>query len=190
MEESRLRTLRRKQLIYMNLVFAFTLLILLALVLSQASGAVVYTVLGIIFLIPPISLQIAKRPHPFLQFFPGMKELTRYEMEKLGDSWRRYYTSGFLLQFALSIFFFIQALMRDGKTPFTEGIPFWYLIVIPLIMLLILNLNLRFHARRMDQKTPEQLKVYADEKMLFSLIFASVSIVMTLLGTIVVIVMT
>ncbi|SEN03611.1 hypothetical protein [Lihuaxuella thermophila] len=190
MEERRLNNLRRKQFIYMNLMFAVTLILLLGLVLSRASGVVVYSVLGLIFLIPAISLQISKRPHPFLQLFPGMKELIRYELDKLGNSWRRYYTSGFLLQFALSIFFFIQALIRDGNTPFMEGIPFWYLIVIPLVMLLVLNFNLRVHTRRIDQKTPEQLKVYADDKMLFSLVFASVSVVMTLLGTLVVMVMT
>lgn len=190
MEESRLRTLRRKQMLYMNILFVISLLLFFTLVISEATAPVIYTVLGLIFLISPLSLQIVKRPNPFLLLFPGMKELFQYEKEKLGESWRNYHTSGFILQMVLSLFFFIQAMMREADAPFMEGIPSWYLIVIPLILFVMVNMNTRFHARRIDQKTEEQLKAYAYEKMLFSIVFASVALVMTVLGAIVVIMMT
>ncbi|MBA4493107.1 hypothetical protein ACFO25_07500 [Paenactinomyces guangxiensis] len=190
MEESRLRTLRRKQLLYTNLLFLVNLLIVFALIAFQAAAPVVYTVLGLIFLIPPLSLQIMKRPNPLLFYLPGMKELFQYEMDKLGSNWRRYYTSSSILLVALSVFFFVQAVMQDGNKLFMEGMPVWYLVVIPLALIYIGNMNLRFHARRLDEKTPEQLKAYAYDKMLFSLVFASVSVVMTVLGAIVVMLMT
>lgn len=58
-----------------------------------------------------------------------------------------------------------------------------------MIVLLIINLNHRSHTKRMDGKTPEQLHTYAEEKRLFSIVFASVTLGMTLIGTCVVMLM-
>jgi Ca2+/Na+ antiporter len=190
MEESRLRTLRQKQFLFTNVLYLAYILLVAGLIVSGASAFIIYSVLGTVFLISPLAIQVMKKPNPFLLLFPEMKELYEYEKEKLGSSWRSYHTANFFLQIALSIFFFIQAIFHDSSAPFMEGIPLWYFIVIPLILLYIGNMNLRFHIRRIDTKSPEQLKVYAYEKMLFSIVFASVAVGMTLIGVIVVMILT
>lgn len=184
MEMQKLQELRKRQWGYTNLVFIILLALFYLLIYLELSSRAVYFLLGIAFLLVPINSWIFKRPQPWLTLFPGMKELVQYEKEKLQDSWRHYYTASAILFSVFSIFFFVQALFRSDR-PFMEGIPFWYLIVVPVILLLIGNLNIRFHIRRMDNKTPEQLKVFAYERMLFTTVFASVVLAMTLLGALI-----
>jgi hypothetical protein len=190
MEAHCLQALRKKQRWYMNIWFLIYILLFGSLILARTSAVMIYLGLGFLFLLSSIRLQWLKYAHPCLLFFPGMRKLEQYESRKLGESWRKYHTSEFILQMALSLFFFVQAFVRERNVPFIEAIPFWYLVIMVLLFLWIGNMNLFFHARRIDQKTAEQLKAYADDKMLFSLVFSFVFLVMTLLGTIIMLVMT
>lgn len=182
MQMQKLQELRKRQWIYTNVVFVILLALFYLLIFFNLSSRVVYILLGIAFLIVPINSWLFKRPQPWMTLFPEMKELVQYEKEKLQDSWRQYYTASSILFLVFSIFFFIQAIFRSGHLPFIEGIPFWYFIVVPIILILIGNINFRIHIRRIDTKTPEQLKVFAYDRMLFSTVFASVVLVMTLIG--------
>lgn len=185
MLEGRLQGLRKQQVIYSNLLWVVYLAIPLSLAIWGATAPVVYSVLGVLMLVSPFWLLVLKRPNPLLLLFPGMKELARYEEEKLGEHWRRYNLSGLFLSIALSIFFFVQAVMRNGNDPFIVGIPFWYLLAVPVLVLWVANINLRFHSRRIDQKTTEQLQAYADDRILLSIIFASVLSVFAVVGALV-----
>jgi Ca2+/Na+ antiporter len=190
MEANRLQALRKKQRLYLNIELVAYILIFGILILAGTAAVLIYLGLGFLFFLSSIRLQWMKHAHPRLLLFPGMKELDQYESRKLGESWRKYHISQFILQMVLSLFFFVQAFVREGNVPFIEAVPFWYLAVMVLVLLWIGNVNLRLHVRRIDQKTAEQLKAYANDKMLFSIVFASVFLVMTILGTIIVLVMT
>jgi cytochrome c biogenesis factor len=190
MEANRLQALRKKQVLYLNIGFTAYILLCGSLILARTSAVILYLGLGCLFLFSAIRLQWMKHSAPWLPRFSGMKELEQYESRKLGESWRKYYTSHFILQMVLSLFFFVQAFVRERNVPFSEVIPFWYLALMVLLLFGVGNLNLRLHARRIDRKTAEQLKAYADDKMLFSLVFASVFLVMTILGTLIVLVLT
>lgn len=185
-EESRLATLRKKQIVYSNILYITYMVIIFGLISVRLSAPVLYGILGGFFVIVPIILYFIKINNPLILLFPQMKEIFQYEKEKLGENWRRYYTSGFLMQVALGIFFIVQAFFRAGDGAFIDGIPMWYFIVTPIVMLVIGNVNLRFHIRRMDGKTVEQLKDYAYDKMLFSTVFFSVALVFILVGAVVV----
>jgi len=184
MQKQKLQELRKRQWVYTNLVFVILLAIFYLLVLLNISSKTMYVLLGVAFLVYPLSTMLAKSPQPLVAFFPGMRELIGYEKDKLQDSWRHYYASSAILFVAFSVFFFIQAIFRPGNAPFMEGIPSWYLIAIPLVLFFIGNMNLRFHNRRIDGKSPEQLKAYALERMLFSIVFAAVVLGMTVIGAI------
>ncbi|TCS94788.1 hypothetical protein [Hazenella coriacea] len=186
MEESRLATLRKKQILYSNILYIAYMGIIAGLIISQLSAPVLYGVLGGFFILLPLLLYFIKVNNPPLLLFPQMKEIFQYEKEKLGENWRRYYTSGFLMQAALGIFFIVQAFFRAGDGAFIEGIPMWYFIATPIVMLVVGNVNLRFHIRRMDGKSVEQLKEYAYDKMLFSTVFFSVALVFILVGAVIV----
>ncbi|MFC7440653.1 hypothetical protein [Laceyella putida] len=190
MQEQRRQALRQRQLLYLNGLFVTVLLFLGLLLLLDVTAPQFFLALGLVFLVSPISIWVFKESNPLLSFLPGMQELTRMEREKLGESWGKYHLSSALLQVACSLFFFVQAWMRSGDTPFREGMPTWYFAVVPMAALLIINLTHRSHVKRMDNKTPEQLRGYAYEKMLFSVVFASVMLGMTLIGTCVVMLMT
>jgi Ca2+/Na+ antiporter len=190
MEANRLQALRKKQRLYLNIELVAYILIFGILILAGTAAVLIYLGLGFLFFLSSIRLQWMKHAHPRLLLFPSMKELDQYESRKLGESWRKYHISQFILQMVLSLFFFVQAFVREGNVPFIEAVPFWYLAVMVLVLLWIGNVNLRLHVRRIDQKTAEQLKAYANDKMLFSIVFASVFLVMTILGTIIVLVMT
>lgn len=181
MEKQQLQELRKKQMVYTNLIYLLYMFIIVILILVQASSMVVYSILGVIFLISPISLFISQRPNPILQFFPGMRELLEYEREKLGAIRRKYFLAGAVLQLLLSGFCFFQAMIR-GSVSFIEGIPWWYLLVAAIVLIYIGNLNLRFHIRRFDQKDAQALSLYANDQALFTFIFAAVFLVFVVVG--------
>lgn len=187
MEKNQLTNLRKKQIIYTNLIYFGYFLLVVVLLLAQASAFIVYSVLGVIFLLSPISLWLTKRPNPLLLLFPQMKDLIDYEREKLGEVSRRYFISGMILQLILSGFCFFQAIIR-GNVLFIEGIPWWYLLIVFLLLTYIGNLNLRFHIRRFDQKNTKELSVYAKDQTLFTLVFAVVFIVFAVIGSFLVLV--
>ncbi|MBS7530059.1 hypothetical protein IC619_006055 [Hazenella sp. IB182353] len=187
MEKNRLQELRKKQVIYLNTLFILLVGVLLTLILTGVQSSMIYILLGITFLIPALSVQIFKKANPLLELFPAMKELHLYEREKLKKSWRNYYTASSILQVAVSLFFFSQVIVRDQSGAFIDGIPLWYLFAIPLLFLILMNNNLRLHAKKIDLKTEEQLQVYAYERRLFAIVFASVALVMIVLGSIFVI---
>jgi hypothetical protein len=189
MQDQQRQALRKRQWLYLNGLFVAVLLLLGLLLAINVTAPQFFLALGLLFLVTPVSIWVFKESNPLLRVLPGMGELSQYEHEKLGESWGKYQFSTALLQTACSLFFFVQAAIREGGAPFREGIPIWYFIVVPVIVLLIINLNHRSHIKRMDGKTPEQLHTYAEEKRLFSIVFASVTLGMTLIGTCVVMLM-
>jgi hypothetical protein len=189
MEQAHLHELRKKQLLITNLVFLFYAIIAYGLIFSRVTGLVLYIVMAVIFLILPIGLLFFRVPQPLHLVFPKMRELQRYEQEKLKDVWFSYYTSSMILHIAATIFFIIQAIIRNPKLPFIEGIPIWYIIGISIILLWVGNSNQIFHTRRIDQKSYEQLKIYASDKRTFALVFAIVALTATVLAILVVTIM-
>jgi hypothetical protein len=146
----------------------------------NATRGDIYELLGVSFLAVVVGQWLNKTSS--ILSLSNMKELDAWEREKLGENWFKYYFPGILLRIILAIYFFMQAGLYSGKTPFRSEIPLWYLIVIPLILIFIGNLNMTFHARRIDTKTKDELKQYTQEKMLFTKIFAAVVSVFILIG--------
>lgn len=166
----------------MNLIFLLYGIIAYGVIFAGSTGFVVYLVLAGIFLISPVGFFLFRTSQPLLVLFPGMKELQVYEKEKLKDAWFSYYVTNAILQVAASIFFIIQAFIRNPKLAFIQGIPVWLIFAISAILLWIGNGNQLFHAKRMDSKTYEQLKSYAQDRRTFALVFATVALVMTLVA--------
>ncbi|WP_028776267.1 hypothetical protein [Shimazuella kribbensis] len=179
MDEIQLKNLRKKQWIYSNIIFLFYALLAYSVIFSGATGLVVYLVLAGIFLISPIGFFLFRTPQPLFLVFPGMKELQVYEKEKLKDAWFTYHVTFAILQVAATIFFIIQAFIRKPQIAFIEGIPYWLIFAISLVLLWLGNTNQIFHAKRIDTKTYEQLKVYAEDRRTFAMVFAVVALVMT-----------
>lgn len=175
MEESRIRLLRRRQIIYTNLLFLIYAGVVFGFILTGATTPIVYLILAVIFLISPISL-LFRSPNLLLLLFPSMRELANYEKEKLGDQWLRYQLSFVLIQLGASIIFFIQTAIRPHVV-FMDGIPIWYFIVIPLILLILANSSERSHARRIDNHNYEELKSYTADRILLTTIFTSIAMV-------------
>ncbi|SFJ09948.1 hypothetical protein [Thermoflavimicrobium dichotomicum] len=185
MEANRLKELRKKQWIYQNVIFLVYTVLFFGLLLSQASSLAVFLVLGGSLILSSVIVFLTKRPHFLLTIFPQMKELVKYEREKLGEAWFKYYLSNMILPVVVGLVLFIQIFFRaNSQTPLISGIPIWYFIVAWAILILAGNLNLRFHIRRMDQQTAEELRAFAHEKMVFSILFSSVVLVISILAAI------
>ncbi|SDZ24773.1 hypothetical protein [Thermoactinomyces sp. DSM 45892] len=178
MEDTQLRSLRRKELLYTNILFIVYAVVIFGLILGRASTPFVYTVLAVIFAISPLSMIVFHRSNVLYLMFPGMNELLCYEKEKLGDQWLRYQLSNVYLQVAVSLFFLIQAIIRPAH-PFVNGLPLWYFLVVPAVLWTLGNLNIRSQARRIDRSDYEQLKIYTGDRVLFTSIFSIVALVIT-----------
>ncbi|MXQ53557.1 hypothetical protein [Shimazuella alba] len=189
MEQAHLRSLRKKQLLYTNIIFLLYGILAYGVIFSRATGLVVYLVLAAIFLISPIGFFMFRSPQPLYLLFPRMKELQTYEKNKLKDAWFSYHITFAILQVAATIFFIIQAFIRNPKLAFIDGIPYWIIFAVSAILLWIGNGNQLFHARRLDNKTYEQLKVYAADRRTFAMVFAIVALVMTVIAIFVVSIM-
>jgi hypothetical protein len=185
MQENRIRELRQKQLIYTNILYVCFLLFLFVFIFFKVTATAVYLLLGIFCLVSLLGSLLTKAPNPLILLFPGMKEVNRYEKEKLGERWSAYHLSSVLLLLVGGIFFFVQAWVRDGNAPFVDGMPGWYLAGAPIAFLLIANWHLLSHIKRIDKWSAEKLRAYAGEKMLFSVVFVSVVLGMTVLGTLI-----
>ncbi|MBA4547779.1 hypothetical protein H1R82_08215 [Thermoactinomyces intermedius] len=183
MDPAKRNELRKKQRIYTNVLILVYLGILALLALAQLSSLVIYTLLGVLCFLVAISSFWLKTFHPTLLLFPGMKELIRYEKEKLGETWKKYHLSSVILAVVLGVFFLGQAWFRQDLY-FLEGIPVWYIAVFIVGVFLIGNLSLFAHARRFDRLSEEQIRVHAAERSLFTVIFACVVLGMTLLGSV------
>jgi hypothetical protein len=181
MQGERLSELRRKERICTNLLLAAYSAMFLALLMT-ASDRVVYVVLGVALLALPAASWLTGHPHPPLLLFPGMKELAVYEREKLGKAWRKSLVSSTVLMAAFSLFFFVQAWIREGDSSFLAGIPVWYPLIVPVLLFLFGNLSLRSNSRRIDRMTTEQLETYYGDRALFFIVFTCVVAGMTILG--------
>lgn len=184
MEKSEIRHLRKKQYSYFNMILLIYTGAFCSIVALQWSAVTVYAILGIFCWVTAFASYWAKSLNPVLLLFPDMNVLNQYERKKLGKSWRKYHLSSVMLLSVLGLFIFVQAWFR-GKSPFLEGIPAWYVIVIILAVFLLLNFGLYTHIRRFDRLSPEALQAYANERSLFAIIFASVFLGMTFIGTVV-----
>lgn len=181
MDKEKLQELRKRQRVYLNLFLFLYMGIVIGLILVlNATRGDIYELLGVSFLAAVVVQWVGKKKPSSL--LSSMRKLGVWEREKLGESWRTYYLPGTILRVILAVYFFMQAKVYSGNSPFRYEIPRWYLIVIPLILLWVANLNMAFHARRIDTKTPDELKQYSQEKMLFTKIFAAVSSVIGLIG--------
>jgi hypothetical protein len=184
MDADKLRSLRKRQFIYMNLLFVIYGIILFALLFSEVANSVFYLAFSLVFFLAPIGYFAVKHAEPLMLFFPGMKELYKYEQEKLKDYWNRYQASTAILHTFAGTFLLIQAWNAD-HVPIIKSVPSWYLIAIPLFLLYIGNVNQRFHNKRIDQRTFEQLKEYIDDRLLFIKVFGVVALVVMLLWVLV-----
>lgn len=189
MEKTEIQHLRKKQSIYFNTILLIYTGAFCGIVALQWSAMAVYVILGVFCWVTAFASYWAKSLNPVLLLFPDMKVLNQYERRKLGKSWRKYHLSSVMLLSVLGVFFFAQAWFR-GKSSFLEGMPAWYVIVIIVAVFLLCNLGLFTHIRRFDRLSPEALQAYANEHSLFAIIFASVFLGMTLIGTVVFLLMT
>lgn len=181
MDKEKVQELRKKQRLFLNMLLFLYIGILIGLILMlKATREDIYELLGISFLISVVAQWVYKTS-PTLALL-STKELVQWERERLGESWRKYYLPGTILRVILAAYFFMQAGLYAGKTPFKYEIPLWYLIVIPFVLIVVANVNMTWHSRRIDTKTMDELKQYSQEKMLFTKIFAIVSSVMILIG--------
>lgn len=183
MDDQLRKELQKKRVLYTNIIYIIYLIIVLFLVLLQASALVVYSLLGMIFLLSPLGLWFMKSPNPLLLLFPGMNVLLKEERGRLGEVGRTYYLAGTILQLLLSGFCFFQGFVR-GSISFLEGIPWWYLLVVAVLLIYIGNLDLRFHIRRLEQKNKEELIAYAKDRALFSMVFGGVLLFFIVAGAI------
>lgn len=183
MEPTKRQQLRKKQWIYTNVLIFVYIGIFAILSLFKISSLMIYTILGGLCWLIALSSFWLKTFHPTLLLFSGMKELIKYEKEKLGGSWQKYHLSSVILSIVLGLFFFGQAWFRKD-TLFLEGIPVWYVVVFIIGVFLIGNWSFFTHTRRFDRLSEEQIRAHAAERSLFTIIFASVVLGMTLLGSI------
>ena len=138
MDKERVQRLRRKQRIGLNLFYLVISGFVIGLILFlNATRGDIYELLGVSFLAVVVGQWLNKTSS--ILSLSNMKELDAWEREKLGENWFKYYFPGILLRIILAIYFFMQAGLYSGKTPFRSEIPLWYLIVIPLILIFIGN---------------------------------------------------
>ncbi|SHE65545.1 hypothetical protein SAMN05444392_102244 [Seinonella peptonophila] len=186
MKKDDLQRLRKQQWFYINGLYLFYIVILCLLLAFQASAFIVYTLIGIVFLLQSMPTLIFATGNPLLAIFPPMRTIWQYEREKLGVVWRRYYLSQSLLQILVALFAFVQAWLRWGQATFLEGVPIWYIVIAVIVLIYIGNLNQHLHIRRFDQMEQAKLIELAKDRSLFTMILAAIFLVFLVVGTILV----
>jgi hypothetical protein len=184
MDAQRLKKLRATQFILIN---SYTLVgaVLFTLIICNYSLAIFQRVMGVIILGSVMINMISKTSiFNILRIFPSMRELMRYEAEKLGKEYRKMKWTQLAAQLFVGIMLLIQSFQQTPQNfKFTFHETLFFLIPLLLILAIGTNIGLIYHVKKIDQGTTDSLKGYNKKAIIIGLaIGISISILVIVIS--------
>lgn len=181
MEAERLSLLRRKQYILLNLlgIFLFAFYFLTLNVFPMTSPQLFFGLLNLILGCFTVFTGSGLGP---LYFFPSMRELEAYTLNKLGEQSAKRKWIAIFIQFFLAFLFLYQAaVLPVSSVSYLNYMDFSTLFIIAVATLLFINLTLYVENRRFDRSTPEQLADYTRRSILWGIVFVTIFFVLLII---------
>lgn len=180
-----IKSLRKKQFIYVNILIAIFYSIFLYFVLIQ--NAYVHNVSGAVgvFVLISSMLQFASIDKD-IHFFDWMRRLQEHERQKLGPEWKKVRKTNAIATLFLSIMLMLQFLLslpaREHVQSFdnVDLAPFFLFLI--LFLMIVVNVGLYMNMRKIDQKSTEELAGFTKKEFLFGLFVGIVLAVIVFIG--------
>lgn len=170
MDDLRLRKLRTTQFILSNL-FILVAAIPILLFISTYSLAIFQRIIGVVILVTAIMNMISKSLNfNLFGLFPSMRELMKYEKEKLGKEYRKIRWTQFSAQLFVALMLLFQSFFQH--TPdITFSVQETMLFTIPVLIITVIGINigLVYHVKKIDNGTEETLKGYNKSSILIGM---------------------
>lgn len=190
MELQRLRVLRRKQIILLNGTYVLVLGIYTCLlsvfpptISAMFQGIASLSLLGVI-----LSIFRQRSSRWWFKLFPFMQEIHEYEQVKLNRQQTKLQKSiivSNLLQAGL--FFWLSLQAPTDQTLELSKLGPLLLGIIMVALLVVINLSLFRHIKRVDHDSAEQLRHYAWKTWIFAIIASVITVLVMFFLTIIIV---
>ncbi|WP_149453570.1 hypothetical protein [Pasteuria penetrans] len=104
---------------------------------------------------------------PLCVYVPGLRDLYRYERQRMGDAFPLYYQSGGWIFLFLGFLFGLQAWFRSSSSPWLREMPVGYWICIVVLVPMIGIVHHQIHQRWVRQWSVERWSGYSRDRQLF-----------------------
>lgn len=152
MDLQRLKSLRKKQMIYLSISTSIITVILFLLIKLNISISKLFLLFSLLQCISIFSFVKWKAPSPISLLSREMRELIDYEKRKMGSEWNKQQRINLISNIFVLVMFLFQAFIHWNDGPFTQEIHFslyGYLIFYFSIMALVLILQY-FYNKKVD----------------------------------------
>jgi hypothetical protein len=146
MDDLRLRKLRTTQFILINsfiLVAINTFTLFTTIFISNYSLAIFQRIIGVVILVTAIMMLISKSLNfNLLGLFPSMRELMKYEKEKLGKEFFKIRWTQFFSQLFIALMMLFQSYFQHTPQNVTFSVQENMLFIIPFLLILMIGINI------------------------------------------------
>ncbi|NHN33376.1 hypothetical protein [Paenibacillus agricola] len=185
MDPARLKKLRILQFIWTN-SFILVAISTFTLLINMYSLSAFQRVVGIIILVVAIFSMLKKTTDLNIYgLFPSMRELMKYEKNKLGNEYQKMRWTQIASQLFISVMFLAQSFLQHPPNTADFSLKDTMLITIPVVLVLLVavNIGLVYHAKKVDLGTNESLKGYTKKSMLIGLVIGVPAAIVGILST-------
>ncbi|MFD2679150.1 hypothetical protein [Bacillus seohaeanensis] len=154
MEPKELGNMRLKQLTISNVLIVIPIIIFFILIsVFTITFAHIFFVLGVILLIQGVLGFI--KGDSTRSIIPTFEKVAIYEKQKMGNEWYKQRKVGYVWQLILSSLLFLQSYLNQDSTDNGFQIEFMFMFIITFFILVMINISLVIHFRKVDHATKE-----------------------------------
>lgn len=147
LENQKLRQLRKKQFLYLNLMMVSSFGIVGILINAGLSHRIFYSILALLLTIPLFMKK--KLCSNGILLLDSLKELSEYEKQKLGPEYDKREKINNRLNIFMIVIFILQAILPSGNTEVPKLFPFYYGIFV-FILLIFINVTQYIQTIKID----------------------------------------
>jgi hypothetical protein len=174
MKSTELSNMRLKQVAVTNALILTAIIIFFIIInVFTITFAHFFLVLGVVMLIQGVFGLI--KGDSTKSFFPIFEQVAIYEKQKMGSEWYKQRKIGYVWNLVLSSLLFLQSYWNRDSTDNVFQLEFIFMLIWVFFVLLIVNISLIIHFRKVDRSTSElELKGYTWRSNLIALVCAVV----------------
>ncbi|WP_163100712.1 hypothetical protein [Peribacillus alkalitolerans] len=168
-----IKRMRKKQILVSNVLLITVLPIYFFILnLINITFSTHFLILSIMMFIQAI-VNLVKR-YSTKSFIPVYEQVAHYEKSKMGKEWMKQRKSVWILNFVLSVSFFIQYLVNRNSSNVLE-FELFFMGRLLFLLLVIMNISMLLHISKVDRATSESdFKGYTWKWQIISIVFGIV----------------
>ncbi|MBP1970166.1 fatty acid desaturase [Virgibacillus natechei] len=174
MEPIALKRMRTNQIVITNgLVLLFLILFFFIILIFDVSLSVLFLFLGVFLLLQAvIGLLKGESTKRFISIF---EQVAIYEKQKMGKEWRKQRKTGYIWNFILSAFMFLQYYLHWNSEDVVFQLDYIFMFTVAITAIIVVNISLLLHFRKVDKATSESdLKGYTWKTYFLSIVIGVV----------------